>query len=65
MRLRNTHPAFGGKAVIDVPREEVIEITWALENQWIKLVVDLSGPSATITGTSSGGQLKPIVIGNS
>jgi sucrose phosphorylase len=65
MRLRNTHPAFGGKVLVDVPTDHVIAITWALENHWIKLVVDLSGPSATITGTSPTGQLRPFVIGNS
>jgi sucrose phosphorylase len=63
MRLRNTHPAFGGSVAVGVPSAHTIELTWTLEKQWIKLVVDLAVPSATITGTGVEGALRPIVIG--
>ena len=65
MRLRNTHPAFGGKVSVDVPAEHAIELTWTLDKQWIKLSVDLSVPVATITGTGPTGELRPIVIRDS
>jgi hypothetical protein len=51
MRLRNTHPAFAGKMEVDVPADHQIAITWRLDQHWIKLLVDLSIPSAFITGT--------------
>ena len=62
MRLRNTHPAFGGKVDVAVPSEHVVALTWTLDKQWVKLVVDLSVPRATITGTSPTGELRPVVI---
>ena len=43
---------------LNVPTEHVIEITWALDNSWIKLLVDLSVPEASITGTS----MPPLII---
>jgi sucrose phosphorylase len=62
MRMRNTHPAFAGEVRVDVPTEHAIEITWTLGRQWIKLLADLSVPSASITGTSSNGEFSPIII---
>jgi sucrose phosphorylase len=62
MRMRNTHPAFSGEVRVDVPTEHSIEITWTLGKQWIKLLADLSAPSASITGTSPTGELRPIII---
>jgi sucrose phosphorylase len=64
MRMRNTHPAFAGEVRVDVPTKHAIEITWTLGEQWIKLLTDLSGPSASITGTSATGEFRPISIGN-
>ncbi len=64
MRIRNTHPAFAGEMRVNVPTEHVIEITWTLDKSWIKLLVDLSVPNASITGTSPNGELRPIVIGD-
>jgi sucrose phosphorylase len=62
IRMRNTHPAFAGELRVDVPAEHEIEITWTLGKQWIRLLADLSVPSASITGTSPTGELRPIVI---
>jgi sucrose phosphorylase len=62
MRLRNTHPAFGGKVRVELPQDHVIEITWTEGTQRIKLVADLAVPSAAITGTSPTGEMQPITI---
>lgn len=61
IKLRNTHPAFGGDASIKVPKKHEIEIKWTLDEQWIKLHVDLSVPSASITGTSPNGELQMFI----
>jgi sucrose phosphorylase len=62
MRMRNTHPAFAGEVRVDVPREHAIEITWTLGQQWIKLLADLSVPSASITSTSPNGGIQRMSI---
>jgi sucrose phosphorylase len=51
IRLRNTHPAFAGEFQVEVPTENQIQIQWILQEHWVKLHVDLSVPSASITGT--------------
>jgi len=61
IRLRNSHPAFGGEVSIKVPAKHEIEITWTLDKQWIKLKADLSVPSASITGTGPNGELKMVI----
>jgi sucrose phosphorylase len=58
IRIRNTHPAFDGEVSMKVPKEHEIEIKWTLDKQWIKLHVDLSAPSASITGTGLTGKLQ-------
>jgi sucrose phosphorylase len=65
IRLRNTHPAFGGEPHVTVPKGREIEITWSLGGQWIKLHVDLAGPTATITGAGATGELRPMVLDGS
>ena len=60
IKLRNSHPAFGGEVRIKIPKEHEIEIKWSLEKQWIKLHVDLSAPSASVTGTSDTGELSMV-----
>jgi len=57
IRLRNSHPAFAGQVNVDVPTNHEIEITWKLDKEWIRLYVDLSVPSASITGTGGTGEL--------
>ncbi len=51
IRLRNTHPAFGGEFHVEAPTENRIEIQWKNREHWIKLHADLSVPSASITGS--------------
>ena len=65
VRLRNTHPAFAGQFSVNLPAEHVLEITWTLDQHWIKLLVDLAAPSFSITGANPTGELEPIVIGGS
>jgi sucrose phosphorylase len=62
MRLRNTHPAFGGKVTVEVPGDHVIALTWTRDRHGVKLLVDLSVPSASITGTSFHGEFRPMDI---
>ncbi len=62
IRLRNTHPAFGGEFQVNAPAENQIEIRWKLERDWIKLHVDLSVPSASIKGTSPAGEMRYLTI---
>jgi sucrose phosphorylase len=51
IRLRNTHPAFGGKFHVEASTEDRIEMQWKEGEQQIKLNVNLSVPSASITGS--------------
>ena len=62
IRMRNAHAAFAGKMEVDVPADHQIVITWRLDHHWIRLLVDLSVPSASITGTSPTGELRQMVV---
>ncbi|MBN2244070.1 MAG: sucrose phosphorylase [Acidobacteria bacterium] len=62
IRLRNTHPAFGGEFQVNSPAEDRIEMRWKLREHRIELQVDLSVPSASITGTSSTGEIQYLTI---
>lgn len=55
IRLRNTHPAFGGEFRVAVPEDHRIELEWELREHRVRLHVDLSVPSASITGTNLAG----------
>lgn len=59
IRLRNEHPAFAGEFQVDVPAEHQIQMRWSLQEHWIELQVDLSGPSAFIAGSG----MKPMTLG--
>lgn len=61
IRLRNSHPAFGGQMSLTVPGKHQIEIAWALNKHRIELVVDLSVPYASIIGTSPAGKLEMLI----
>jgi sucrose phosphorylase len=54
IRLRNSHPAFGGELAVKVPSTHELELTWTLGDEWIRLQANLSAPSACVTGTSAG-----------
>ena len=55
IRLRNTHPAFGGEFQVEAPTENRIEILWQEQEHWIKLDADLAGRRASITGSGPKG----------
>ena len=48
IRLRNTHPAFGGEAQVEAPSHQAMAITWNHDGQWAKLEVDFAVPRALI-----------------
>ena len=51
IRLRNDQPAFSGEFKIDAPEDHLLELRWDQNEHWVKLYVDLSVPSAVITGS--------------
>jgi len=51
IRLRNTHPAFGGEFHVEAPEKNLLEMKWNQNEHWIKLNLDLSVPAASITGS--------------
>jgi sucrose phosphorylase len=61
IRIRNTHPAFAGKAVVNIPAKHQLEIEWKFDQHRIALLVDLSVPSATIRGTSPAGEFQKVI----
>jgi sucrose phosphorylase len=62
IRLRNTHPAFGGEFRVEAPTENRIEILWQRQEHWIKLDADLAARTASITGTGPAGEVRYIII---
>jgi sucrose phosphorylase len=51
IRLRNGHPAFNGEFSIEAPEKNLLIMKWVQGLHWITLNVDLSTPSASITGS--------------
>lgn len=56
IRLRNSHPAFGGQAQVELPDNQHLVITWKNSAHWAKLEVDLNEPYAMITCSSAAQQ---------
>jgi sucrose phosphorylase len=54
IRLRNTHPAFGGASTVVSGAQDQLIITWEHGSDWARLEVDFSQPSALIEYTSEG-----------
>jgi sucrose phosphorylase len=54
LKLRNTHPAFGG--VFDASRStrDRLVMTWSLERDWIRLDVDLTRMHAAVASSAGG-----------
>jgi sucrose phosphorylase len=52
LRIRNTHPAFGGTFTIEPAPSDRLVLHWTNDGEWVRLDVDLSGMCASI---SSGG----------
>jgi len=49
IRLRSSHPAFGGQAEIQSKSEEILIISWRSDGEWAKLEVNFAEPQAVIT----------------
>jgi sucrose phosphorylase len=62
IRIRNSHPAFGGEFHVEAPTKDRIEMQWKEGKQQIKLNVDLSVPSASITDSGLTGEIEYIAI---
>jgi sucrose phosphorylase len=52
IRLRNSHSAFNGEFHVKAPENNLLEMRWENNEDWIMLHVDLSVPCAEITGSS-------------
>ena len=50
--LRNSHSAFNGEFHVKAPEDNLLEMRWEDNEDWIMLHVDLSVPCAEITGSS-------------
>jgi sucrose phosphorylase len=53
-RLRNTHPAFAGRAQIGASSDQALTITWTSGAHWTKLDVDFKKPAAIVTYSVAG-----------
>ena len=53
MRLRNDHPAFAGKACVELPDNQRLVIAWENRDHWAKLDVDFSKVRALVTYTKT------------
>ena len=54
IRLRNTHPAFGGEPSIVSAAPNELSITWQKESDWARLEVDLAKKCAVIEYSGEG-----------
>ena len=55
MRLRNSHPAFAGRARVETPTAQQLSISWSNADHWAKLDVDLKELRALITHSDVAG----------
>ncbi len=58
IRLRNSHPAFGGQAHAETPTDQTLAITWKSGDHWTKLDVDFTEPRALVTYSSAAAEHK-------
>jgi sucrose phosphorylase len=57
IRLRNTHPAFGGASKVESDAQNELTIAWERGTDWARLLVDFSSPSALIEYSAEGTEL--------
>jgi sucrose phosphorylase len=57
IRLRNTHPAFGGEFKVSTAGEGTLHVGWTSGNEFATLEVDLANKNARITASSQSGKL--------
>jgi sucrose phosphorylase len=64
IKLRNTHPAFGGGSSVESPAAHLLTINWRRGEAWARLVVDFAQPCAVIEYSRSiAGESSAIQIG--
>lgn len=63
IRLRNTHRAFGGEPTVETAADHAFTIIWRLDEDWVRLDVDLSKPRAVIQHSTEGASRSVINIG--
>ena len=51
IHLRNSHPAFNGEFHVKAPEDNLLEMIWEHDDDWIALNVDLAVPFASISGS--------------
>ena len=54
IRLRNQHPAFGGRFTLLDTSNQILALRWDHEEQWAELRVDLSDLSRSLVQVSDG-----------
>jgi sucrose phosphorylase len=54
VKVRNAHPAFGGKATVESSAPHLLTVTWWQGDDWARLDVDLSRPGAEIEYSNAG-----------
>jgi len=59
IRLRNDHPAFAGKACVELPDNQRLVITWGNRDHWAKLDVDFSKIRALVTYSKTAVEQEP------
>ncbi len=62
IRLRNTHPAFAGRAQVEAPSHQTLGITWNSDGHWAKLDVDFATPRALITYSTINAAQEQVVM---
>ena len=61
IRLRNSHPAFGGSVDVRAPFDDALLMTWRHGPDWAQLDVDLSVPRASISCTDPDGTVQRVM----
>jgi len=59
IRLRNDHPAFAGKACVELPDNQHLVIAWENRDHWAKLDVDFSKIRALVTYSKTAVEQEP------
>ena len=59
IRLRNDHPAFAGKACVELPDNQRLVIAWENRDHWAKLDVDFSKIRALVTYSKTAVEQEP------
>ena len=64
IRLRNSHPAFGGQFSLGATAPHLLDLGWSHHGASLQLLVDLRARTARITGSGAAGSLAWQLAGN-